>query len=269
MSWVLQEATTSAADWTSLASVHLDPRLRNWVLIPIFIVMCSQGVLRHYMSMVTKEDKKAQIAAVQQSELIRRSQRLRGNYQFITPAAFRMRKQYFTQKAFKADKAKAEAKAAEAPPQDPLAAVGMMKQNVVMIVSNMLMMGWINYFFFGFVCVKLPFPLTEQFKTMLQRGVQLKSLESSYVSSLSWYFLILFGQSGLMSLILGSNNQAMNDARMMEQQMQMGGMGMQAQQTDNTKLFTEEREEIEIIQHDLVISDAEYRLLGQTPPTSK
>lgn len=69
---------------------------------------------------------------------------------------------------------------------DPTKMMGGMKQNLAMIIPNMLQMGWVSYFFAGFVLVKLPFPLTERFKTMLQRGIMLKSLDVSYVSSLSW-----------------------------------------------------------------------------------
>jgi hypothetical protein len=58
--------------------------------------------------------------------------------------------------------------------QDPFAMINMMKQNMAMIVPNMLMMGWVSYFFSGFVLVKLPFGLTDRYKSMLQRGIFLK-----------------------------------------------------------------------------------------------
>ena len=112
--------------------------------------------------------------------------------------------------------------------------VGMMKQNMAMIVPNMLMMGWVSFFFSGFVLVKLPFTLTDRFKSMLQRGVGLSSLDVSYVSSLSWYFINLFGLRGLFALVLGSDSGALDNAEMMAQQMQGGGMG---QPQDHNKLF--------------------------------
>lgn len=54
--------------------------------------------------------------------------------------------------------------------------------------------------------VKLPFPLTPQFKAMLQAGVGTRDLDVRWVSSISWYFLTLFGLQPVYNFILGSNN---------------------------------------------------------------
>jgi hypothetical protein len=97
--------------------------------------------------------------------------------------------------------------------------MGPLKQQMLMIVFQMAPMGWISYFFSGFVVGKLPFSLTQRFKVMLQRGIALKTLDSSYVSSLSWYFLTMFGTQGLTALLLGSQSEN-SDAKMMQQQMQ-------------------------------------------------
>lgn len=57
-----------------------------------------------------------------------------------------------------------------------------------------------------FISVKLPFPLTPQFKSMLQSGVGTRDLDVRWVSSLSWYFLTLFGLQPVYNFILGSDN---------------------------------------------------------------
>lgn len=54
--------------------------------------------------------------------------------------------------------------------------------------------------------VKLPFPLTLGFKSMLQRGIETPDMDVRWVSSLSWYFLNFFGLNGLYRLILGDDN---------------------------------------------------------------
>ena len=84
--------------------------------------------------------------------------------------------------------------------------MGAMKGNMAMMVPQTLIMGWINAFFAGFVIMKLPFPLTPQFKSMLQSGVGTRDLDVRWVSSLSWYFLTLFGLQPVYNFILGSSN---------------------------------------------------------------
>ena len=88
----------------------------------------------------------------------------------------------------------------------------MMKQNMVMMVPNMVLMGWVSYFFAGFIVGKIPFPLTERFKMMLQRGIELSALDVEFVSSLSLYFLIMFGLRGVMILVMGQNDET-DDAK--------------------------------------------------------
>ena len=43
------------------------------------------------------------------------------------------------------------------------------------------------------------------FKVMLQRGVDLNTLDVQYVSSLSWYFLVTFGLNGVVRLLMGGD----------------------------------------------------------------
>ena len=108
---------------------------------------------------------------------------------------------------------------------NPMAMMDMMKGNITFIVPNMIMMNIIQQFFQGFVLVKIPFPLTNRFKSMLQRGVDLTTLDATYTSSLSWYFLLMFGLRGVIKLLLGEeDSRALDEGR--AYQMQMGtGLG--------------------------------------------
>lgn len=44
----------------STQSLFLDPALRDWVLLPIFIVMIMVGVLRHYATILLRSDPKTE-----------------------------------------------------------------------------------------------------------------------------------------------------------------------------------------------------------------
>jgi hypothetical protein len=54
--------------------------------------------------------------------------------------------------------------------------------------------------------VKLPFPLTIKFKSMLQAGVMTKDMDPRWMSSISWYFLCIFGLQPVFNFLLGSDN---------------------------------------------------------------
>lgn len=54
--------------------------------------------------------------------------------------------------------------------------------------------------------VKLPFPITIKFKSMLQAGVQTKDMDPRWMSSISWYFLCIFGLQFVYVFLLGSDN---------------------------------------------------------------
>lgn len=142
-----------------------------------------------------------------------------------------------------------------------------MKQNMMTVLPNMLMMGWVSFFFSGFVLVRLPFPLTERFKSMLQRGIFLSSLNVSYVSSLSWFFINLFGLRGVFALVLGADNGAVdNPDAMMAAQMSMGTGGMMggpgAGAPDLAKIHQQEKNELEIASYANIVAQAEARIVN-------
>lgn len=101
--------------------------------------------------------------------------------------------------------------------------MGGMKKQMVMFVPQTVLMGWINYceslysssstklkvpseVFTGFILIKLPFPLTPKFKSMLQARIETQEMDVTWVSSLSLYFLCLFGLNSVYRLILGEEN---------------------------------------------------------------
>lgn len=50
---------------------------------------------------------------------------------------------------------------------NPNMMTGMLKNNVTMVLSSMIQLGWVNLFYQGFVVAKVPFPLTQHFRSIL------------------------------------------------------------------------------------------------------
>jgi hypothetical protein len=117
---------------------------------------------------------------------------LRNNLHQIPFSSFLSRKNYLTA-AYKRGEFLKNPELAGQPAPNPMTdpagmdqMMAMLKGNMAMIVPQTLIMGWINAFFSGFVIMKLPFPLTVRFKSMLQSGVATRDLDVRWVSSLSW-----------------------------------------------------------------------------------
>ncbi|XP_078394109.1 ER membrane protein complex subunit 3-like [Cetorhinus maximus] len=134
----------------------------------------------------------------------------------------------------------------------------MMKGNLTNVLPMILIGGWINWAFSGFVTTKVPFPLTLRFKPMLQRGIELVSLDASWVSSASWYFLNVFGLRRLYSLILGQDNAA-DHSRTLEDQLTGAAMSLSP---DTNKAFKAEWEALEVVDHRWALESVEEELMG-------
>lgn len=126
--------------------------------------------------------------------------------------------------------------------------------------------------------MKLPFPITIKFKSMLQSGVMTKDMDPRWMSSISWYFLCIFGLQSVFNFLLGSNNgkpaffflqsfflEANRCVAANQMAAQMGQMGPQAQMfapgQDPDKQFQAEAENLAVIDHYSVLDGVEDRLL--------
>eukprot|EP01135_Chromosphaera_perkinsii_P002038 Nk52_evm85s215 gene=Nk52_evmTU85s215 len=236
----------------------LDTAIRDLVLIPIFVVMFLVGILRHNITVIMQAEKKKTKEQMMDAQVLLRSRMLRSNSAFIPARGFYSRKQYFNNKDSGMLVVTGKDRGgAPNPMSDPSMMTDMMKGNMGFMVPQMLIMGWINYFFSGFLTTRVPFPLTVRFKPMLQRGVELPELEASWISSLSWYFLNMFGLRGLHTIVLGANQP--DETQMMQQQMGMGASP--AAPPDPSKLYQNERESLEIVSHEFALDDIEEHLM--------
>jgi len=177
-----------------------------------------------------------------------------------------MRKQFFNNEATGYFTTQKREPVVKNPMTDPSMMTDMMKGNLTNVLPMIVIGGWINWAFSGFLTTKVPFPLTLRFKPMLQRGIELVSLDASWVSSVSWYFLNVFGLRSMYNLILGMDNAA-DQTRVMQDQMTGAAMGMPP---DPSKAFKAEWEALEITEHQWAIQGVEEEIMGtavQPPDT--
>ncbi|KAL4241436.1 ER membrane protein complex subunit 3 [Abortiporus biennis] len=260
----------------STVSLFLDSQIRDWVLFPITLVMILVGVLRHYVVLLLQSaPKKLTKEAIREQRALIRSQILRATSANspIPPSHYKSISQNLSHAFANGTYLKdgpPKGDTPSAPPNpltDPAAMDGMMagmKTQMVMMIPQMVIMGWINFFFQGFVLIKLPFPLTLGFKSMLQRGVETPDMDVRWVSSLSWYFLNFFGLNGLYRLILGSDNAA-DSSRDMNTPFAAAAAAQPqpGQAQDYNKLFKAERDNLEFSEglYSWVGKDVETRIL--------
>lgn len=231
------------------------------------------GLGRHYAALILSKNASAatpgsgkphEIEVHRAKSILARARRFRQSCGMLSAEQFATKKALFNSKRTGLLRAKTDGPPAN-PLQDPNVMSNMTKQQMTMMVPQMAMMAFVSYFFTGFVLCKVPFPLTNGFREMLQKGVVLQSLDVSYVSSLSVYFLFAFGLSGLFQIILsGAMDETQNPMGMMDPNM-MAQQQQQNQPFDTAKLFQQERESIELIHHSsTVVGAAEKRLLARS-----
>ncbi|XP_076114742.1 ER membrane protein complex subunit 3-like [Mytilus galloprovincialis] len=240
-----------------MAELLLDPDIRFWVFLPIVVITFFTGIIRHYVTILLTSEKKTELQQVTDSHALIRSRLLRENGKYIPQKSFLMRKNFFNDSKEGYFKREKRETATKNPMTDPSMMTDMLKGNVTNVLPMIVIGGWINWAFSGFLTTKVPFPLTLRFKPMLQRGIELNSLDASWVSSVSWYFLNVFGIRSMYTLILGQDNAADQTKAMQEQ---MSGAGMMTP-PDPNKAFKAEWEALEIVQHNWVIQGVEDELI--------
>ena len=211
-----------------------------WVFIPIIYVTCIIQLFRLYYNLYSnytktkKKVKRANYADAKDKQLIEKCDHLSKKYFLITREAFDSRRNYLCK-----DESGYLVSNGTRPPVDSLnsmqaAQSGMMdnmKGMIVMMATTIPAMAWINSFFAGFVLAKVPFSMTQQFRSLTQSGIDMANLDVSYVSSVSFYFLIIFGLNQLQSLLFDDEEDEESMRAINEDRKQMtGAMNPMAQQ---------------------------------------
>jgi len=241
----------------------LDPAIRVWVFLPIVVITFFVGILRHYVSILISTQKKIELQQVQDSQALIRARLLRENGKYIPKQSFLMRRHFFNNDENGFFKIQQKRPSTQPNPMtDPTMMTDMLKGNVTNVLPMILIGGWINWTFSGFVTTRVPFPLTIRFKPMLQRGIELMSLNASWVSSASWYFLNVFGLRSIYALVLGENNAA-DQTRAMQEQMSGAAQAVPA---DPKQAFKAEWEALEIWDHQWALRGVDTHLCGLNEP---
>ena len=181
----------------------LDPGIRTFILIPIFLVVLLRSLLSYYVARLTRD--KAEIKQrdrIQHNNNVTRSKRTRGNSKWIPMQSYLQRRRYLIGTSLAPVSISQTAQNGEPNVNDVEKMIAMMKGNIASYISNIGFMFWVNLFFSGFLLIRLPFNVTETLRPLVQKDIALESFDCSYVSSLSWYFITYFGLSGLSRILL-------------------------------------------------------------------
>lgn len=221
----------------------LDRDVRDWVLVPLTLCIALMMLMRQYATTLMATPPaaaKATTAEARERGVLARAALLRGNGEWISSAGLAQRKAYLAAKPSGVLCSKPTSKSAhEAMMTNPEAVTGMLKQSLSGIVPQVAMGAFVSFFFSGFILGRVPFPLSPSFRLMLQRGVDLPSLDVTYFTSLSFYILLLFGLRGAFMLAFREGG-VIDEAAMQRMSMGMGG-GNAAAAPDPAKAFEAEQ----------------------------
>lgn len=261
--------------------IHLDPAIRDYVLIPIFVVVVLTQVIRSNLTKISGGSKPAQkspdLAELKFLVMFQRLAVLKRHRNFLPN--FAAKKALYLNTI---EKKGPLGLLQQAPPQQLSAMEKMMQQNqdpstaLNMVKSQFMFLGvhgtlgyWVSHLFSGFLVAKTPFPLTFKIKGMLQRGVDVSALDTSYVSSLSWYFFIMISCTGLLQLVsylFAVQETASNESSSAELMMMASGGAMMnplggGSQVDIKKQMESEKDALQVLSHEFALQDADVRLL--------
>ena len=146
------------------------------------------------------------------------------------------------------------------PMSNPEGMMGMLKNNLFMMILFPMQYGVINYFFSGMLIGKTSFPITQQFRQMLQQGMDLQNLDVKYISALSLFFLSYMGIEKFFSLVLTDEKSSVG----MEDMQGMGAPPMMpTAAADPKNSFKNESNNIKTLKHEFFLKDIEEVFLRE------
>lgn len=105
----------------------------------------------------------------------------------------------------------------------------------------------------------MPFALTERFKQLTQQGIGVSALDTSYVSSGSWYMIC---QQGLTRALQLLDSNVVTEAQMMQMQV-AGPMGGGGQAWNGKAAFAAELGALAVVKYQSALVESERELLTE------
>ncbi|CDU19066.1 hypothetical protein YYC_01973 [Plasmodium yoelii 17X] len=247
----------------------LDERIRMHALIPIFIIVLLVCIIKSNLGQMPQPALKMDIEKMRQNNFLSRFTQLKTNSGFISPLAFLNRRYFYNkpQIGFFNEVPEQINPLDSFLKQDTSDLFGMMKNQIPFLILQLGLGFLINMFFSGYLVAKIPFPLTYKFKSTLQMGMDIELLDMKFVSSLSWYFLVMFCSSGLISIVdyffLQDNDRSKNSPidNLMSSQNPLKQPVNPTSAADITNIYEKKKEELNTMRYKFLLENIEYHLI--------
>ena len=194
--------------------ILIDPQIRNWVFFPILAIVVLFAYIRTLVKELTKQN-----APTRQKIVSKKDQEFNQIKQVaLRVGIFSRNKDIISRESFDSrinafleqdgmlkyrgpDKLSQEELLRQNPMMQQGMISGMLKQNLVMMVVFPLQYFIIQHLFSGLIIGKIAFPLSQSFKQVLQKGINVSNLSVQYISGISLYFLSFVGVSKLIFIL--------------------------------------------------------------------
>lgn len=250
----------------SSADLVLDWRIRVWVLLPISLATILMSLLRVYISQMLFQRPRTSVKKTRAASAIARANSLAASASSLHPTQFHARRAYLLSANGPLRKEDITSSSPLSVFMNPDNIGNQVASLISSLIPQMLLGAWVRYFFSGFAVAKLPFPLSQRFRSMLQSGIERagQSLDVSYVSALSWYILNLFGNSAIVRLIqrqdMDESGSKTNSSSMRNLAQELGSAFQGANSARETA-----RTKLQAVDHYYSLPAVETRLLRRNP----
>lgn len=242
-------------DESAVGEFHLDHRIQIWVLLPISIATALMSLLRRAITVIATEEPPTNLIKTRDSNTLARSANLRRSGGWISHEQFMVRKVYFVHPQTGVLTKPSKAKSAMSALMNPQHLANQVTALLSSLLPQMILGAWARYLFAGVAVCRLPFPLSQRFRGMLQSGMELagQNVSVSYVSALSWYLLNLFGNAGFIRVITHGTDVTPPQQNLASQVAMNVGL---------EKVFETERSALQDVHYESLLDEAEQQLIS-------